>query len=353
MLALVKQFVGSLFSKDLGIDLGTCNTVVYVKGQGIVLSEPTVVAIKKNSGKVAMNGQAVGNVAKEMIGRTADKLMTIRPLKDGVITDFDVTGSMIGYFIRKAHRVQFGMMPRVVIAVPSGITKVEKRAVINAAEFAGARRVFILEEPLAAAIGAKLPILDNVGSMICDIGGGTTEIAIIACGNIQVVKSLKVAGDEIDDSIINYIKAKHNLQVGEQTAERIKIKIGSAFPLEQELSMVVRGRDVDSGMPREINLTSQQIRESIKKPIGLIIATIREVLDRAQPEIAADLVEKGLVICGGGSMIRGLDKAINEAIQIPVTRADDPLTCVARGTGVVIENLDQFKITLESDEDLD
>lgn len=353
MLALVKQFVGSMFSKDLGIDLGTCNTVVYVKGQGIVLSEPTVVAIKKSSGRVALNGQAVGLVAKEMIGRTQDKLQTIRPLKDGVVTDFDVTGSMISYFIKKAHGFQFGIMPRVVIAVPSGITKVEKRAVVNAAEHAGARRVFIVEEPLAAAIGARLPILDNVGSMICDIGGGTTEIAIIACGNIQVCKSLKIGGDEMDESIVSFIKERHNLMIGDQTAERIKLKIGSASPLEPELSMIVRGRDLSSGMPREINLLSQEVREALSTPVSMVIGAIREVLDKAQPEIAADLVEKGLVICGGGSLIRGLDKAINEAIKIPVARAEDPLTCVARGTGVVIENLDKFKVTLESDEDVE
>jgi rod shape-determining protein MreB len=352
MLAFMKQFVGSLFSKDLGIDLGTCNTLVYVRGQGIVLKEPSVVAVNKISNKVAMEGMAVGEVAKEMIGKTMEKVVAIRPMKDGVVTDFDVTSDMINYFIRKVHRHNFGVMPRVVVAVPSGITKVEKRAVVAAAERAGARRVFLIEEPVAAAIGAGLPILDPIGSMIVDIGGGTAEIAILSCGIINGAKSVRMAGDEFDKAIIGHIKGKYGLLVGEQTAERIKIEIGSVMPLEEEKHLMVRGLDMSTRMPREVTISSKEVRAALLGPVSLIILGIREVLDRTLPEIAADLMSTGITLAGGGSQLRGIDRLIAREINIPVRTAEDPMTCVARGTGAIIENLDKFKVTLESDEDI-
>jgi rod shape-determining protein MreB len=352
MLAFMKQFVGSIFSKDLGIDLGTCNTLVYVRGKGIVLSEPSVVAVNKLTNKVAMDGAAVGVVAKEMIGKTMEKVVAIRPMKDGVVTDFDVTSDMINYFIKKVHSHTFGVMPRVVIAVPSGITKVEKRAVVAAAERAGARRVFLIEEPVAAAIGAGLPILDPIGSMIVDIGGGTAEIAILSCGIINGSKSVRMAGDEFDKAIIAHIKGKYGLMIGEQTAERIKVEIGSVMPLQEEQGMTVRGLDVGTRMPREVSINSKEVRVALMGPVSQIIGGIREVLDRTLPEIAADLLSTGITLAGGGSQLRGIDRLIGKEINIPVKVAEDPMTCVARGTGAIIENLDRFKVTLESDEDI-
>lgn len=352
MLALVKQFVGSLFSKDLGIDLGTCNTVVYVRGEGIVISEPSVVAVNKSTGRVAMDGMAVGNVAKSMIGKTDDKVIAVRPMQHGVVTDFDVTSAMISYFIRRVHSNRFGVMPRVVVAVPSGISKVEKRAVVMATERAGARRVFLIDEPIAAAIGSGLPILDPVGSMIVDIGGGTTEIAIISCGIVNNSMSVRTAGDEFDASIINFLKMKHGLLIGQQTAERIKVQLGSAVPLEQEKQMNVRGLDMGTRLPREVTISSREVREALRAPLSTIIAGIKSVLDRALPELAADLMETGITLAGGGSLLRGIDKAIMREIDVPVKIATDPMTAVARGTGAIIENLDKFKVTLESDEDI-
>lgn len=351
MLALVKQFVGGIFSKDLGIDLGTCNTLVYVRGQGIVIVEPSVVAVRRDTNEIIMGGQAVGNVAKQMLGKTSEKITIVRPLKDGVVTDFNVTSAMIQYFIRKAHPSSYGVMPRVVIAVPSGITSIEKKAVVNAAEAAGARRVFLIDEPMASAIGASLPILDSVASMIVDIGGGTTEIAILSCGVINGCKSLKIAGDEMDESIVEHLKSNYNLLVGPQTAERIKIQIGSVWETEHK-EMLVRGRDYLTGMPREIVITSEEIRTAMTKPLKEIIAGIKSVIDSALPEIAADLMEQGITVSGGGALIRGIDKAINSEIRIPVRIADNPLRCVAKGTGIIIEELDKYKVTLESDEDV-
>lgn len=353
MLALIKQFVGGIFSKDLGIDLGTCNTVVYARGEGIVVSEPSVVAINKTTGQVAMDGLAVGNVAKDMIGKTVEKVVAIRPMKHGVVTDFDVTSAMIHYFIRRVHKHKFGVMPRLVIAVPYGISKVEKRAVVNAAELAGARRVFLIEEPVAAAIGAGLPILDPIGSMIVDIGGGTTEIAVISCGIINGAKSVRVGGDELDDAIINFVKARYGLIIGSQTAERLKIEIGSLVPTDEEPTRAIRGLDMSTRMPREITISSREVRQALRPPIDKIIAGIKEVLDRSLPEIAADLIQQGITLAGGGSLIRGIDKVMHRAINIPVRIAENPLHCVARGTGAIIENLDRFKVTLESDEDIE
>jgi rod shape-determining protein MreB len=351
MWGIIKRCFG-VFSKDMGIDLGTCNTLVYVRGEGIVLSEPSVVAVKKGTNKVLLDGKAVGATAKEMIGKTPGNIVAVRPMRNGVIADFDVTEALISYFIQKVHNRKFGIMPRVVIAVPSGITGVEKRAVINSAERAGARQVFVVDEPMAAGIGSGLPMLDPIGNMIVDIGGGTTEVAVLSLGGIVAARSVRVAGDEFDESIIQHLRRAYNLQIGEQTAERIKIEIGSLYPLEQELTLEVSGRDVMAMMPRKVTVTSEEVREAMKEPFESIVGAIKETLEETPPELAADLTERGITMAGGGSLIRGIDRAIRKEIDVPVRIAEDPLTCVARGTGLVIENLDKFKEALESDEDL-
>ncbi|RPI60464.1 MAG: rod shape-determining protein [Planctomycetaceae bacterium] len=340
-----------MFSMDMGIDLGTCNTLVCIRGQGIVLNEPSVVAVKRGTNRVLQNGNAVGIVAKEMLGKTPGSISAIRPMKDGVIADFDITEAMLSYFIRKVHRRRSFVMPRVVISVPSGITAVEKRAVLNSAERAGARRVYLVGEPMAAAIGAGLPIREPQGSMIVDIGGGTTEVAIISLADISVCESLRVAGDDMDEAIAAHMKRTYNLMIGEQTAERIKIEIGSASPLEQELTMEVRGRDMISGLPRKTIISSEEVREALKEPIGAIIDAVTRTLEKAEPELAADLVDNGIRMAGGGSMLRGMPTVLSNATGLSVTIADDPLTCVARGTAVYLENLELWKDTMESDED--
>jgi rod shape-determining protein MreB len=351
MWGIIKRCFG-VFSKDMGMDLGTCNTLVYVRGEGIVLSEPSVVAVKKGTNKVLLDGKAVGATAKEMIGKTPGNIVAVRPMRNGVIADFDVTEALISYFIQKVHNRKFGIMPRVVIAVPSGITGVEKRAVINSAERAGARQVFVVEEPMAAGIGAGLPMLDPIGNMIVDIGGGTTEVAVLSLGGIVAARSVRIAGDEFDNAIMQHLRRAYNLQIGEQTAERIKIDVGSLYPLEQELTLEVSGRDVMAMMPRKVTITSEEIREAMKEPFDAIIHAVKECLEETPPELAADLTERGITMAGGGSLIRGIDSAIRKEIDVPVRISEDPLTCVARGTGLVIENLDKFKDALESDEDI-
>ena len=351
MWGILKRCFG-VFSKDMGMDLGTCNTLVYVRGEGIVLSEPSVVAVKKGTNKVLLDGKAVGATAKEMIGKTPGNIVAVRPMRNGVIADFDVTEALISYFIQKVHNRKFGIMPRVVIAVPSGITGVEKRAVINSAERAGARQVFVVEEPMAAGIGAGLPMLDPIGNMIVDIGGGTTEVAVLSLGGIVASRSVRVAGDEFDNAIMQHLRRAYNLQIGEQTAEKIKIDVGSLYPLEQELTLEVSGRDVMAMMPRKVTITSEEIREAMKEPFDAIVHAIKECLEETPPELAADLTERGITMAGGGSLIRGIDSAIRKEIDVPVRLSEDPLTCVARGTGLVIENLDKFKDALESDEDI-
>jgi rod shape-determining protein MreB len=301
---------------------------------------------------VLLDGKAVGATAKEMIGKTPGNIVAVRPMRNGVIADFDVTEALISYFIQKVHNRKFGIMPRVVIAVPSGITGVEKRAVINSAERAGARQVFVIEEPMAAGIGAGLPMLDPIGNMIVDIGGGTTEVAVLSLGGMVASKSVRVAGDKFDEALIQHLRRAYNLQVGEQTAEKIKIEIGSLFPLEAEMSLEVSGRDVMSMMPRKVAVTSEEIREAMKEPFESILQAIKETLEQTPPELAGDLTQRGITLAGGGSLIRGIDRAIRKEIDIPVRIAEDPLTCVARGTGLVIENLDKFKDALESDDDL-
>jgi rod shape-determining protein MreB len=351
MWGIVKRCFG-VFSKDMGMDLGTCNTLVYVKGEGIVLSEPSVVAVRKGTNKVLLDGKAVGATAKEMIGKTPGNIVAVRPMRNGVIADFDITEALISYFIRKVHDRKFGIMPRVVIAVPSGITGVEKRAVVNSAERAGARQVFVIDEPMAAGIGSGLPMLDPIGNMIVDIGGGTTEVAVLSLGGVVTARSVRVAGDEFDEAIMQHLRRAYNLQIGEQTAERIKITIGSLYPLEQELTLEVSGRDVMAMMPRRVTITSEEVREAMKEPFEAVIQAIKETLEETPPELAADLTERGITMAGGGSLIRGIARAIRKEIDVPVRIAEDPLTCVARGTGLVIENLDKFKEALESDEDI-
>ena len=340
-----------MFSVDMGIDLGTCNTLVCVKGEGIVLNEPSVVAVRKGTNQVLRDGNAVGQVAKEMLGRTPGSIQAIRPLKDGVIADFDITEAMLGYFIRKVHGRRRLVKPRVVIAVPSGITAVEKRAVYNSAERAGARRVYLVEEPMAAGIGAGLPIGDATASMIVDIGGGTTEVAIMSLADIAVVQSIRVAGDEMDAAVVSYMRRKHDLMIGLQTAEQIKIELGSTSDLKQEMSRAVRGRDVVCGLPRQVMVTSMEIREALNDPIGQIIACVMRTLESAEPELAADLVENGIHLAGGGALLRGLDQMIASATGLSVKVVDDPLCCVARGTSVYLENLSAWKDTMESDAD--
>jgi len=340
-----------LFSMDMGIDLGTCNTLVCVRGQGVVLNEPSVVAVKRGTNTVLQNGNAVGLVAKEMLGKTPGSITAIRPMKDGVIADFDITEAMLSYFIRKVHRRGSLVKPRVVIAVPSGITAVEKRAVLNSAERAGARRVFLVDEPMAAGIGAGLPITEPTASLIVDIGGGTTEVAIISLADISVCESIRVAGDDMDEAIAGHMKRTYNLMIGEQTSERIKLQIGSAAPMEEELTMEVRGRDMISGLPRKTLISSEEVREALREPIGAIIDCVMRTLEKAEPELAADLVDNGIVLAGGGALLRGLDTVISNATGLDVRIADDPLTVVARGTAVYLENIDLWKETMESGQD--
>lgn len=328
-----------LFSNDMGIDLGTANTLVYVKNQGIVLCEPSVVAVQAGSSNVL----AVGEEAKRMLGRTPGTIVAIRPMRNGVIADFEITEAMLRYFIKKVHNSRRLVRPRMVIAIPSGITEVEKRAVKDSALHAGAREVFMVEEPIAAAIGVGLPIHEPSGSMIIDIGGGTTEMAVISLAGVVFSKSIRIAGDEMDESIINYLKKTYNLMIGERTAEEIKLKIGSAYPLDEELTMEVRGRDLVAGLPKMITVSSEEIRESLAEPIAQIVEAIRITLERTPPELSADLMEKGLILAGGGSLLRGLDKLIAEETGLPVHIAEDPLTAVALGTGRVLSEIKYLK----------
>lgn len=328
-----------LFSSDMGIDLGTASTLVYLKNEGIVLCEPSVVAIEAGTSNVL----AVGEEAKRMLGRTPGNIVAIRPMKDGVIADFEITEAMLRYFIKKAHNSRSLVRPRIVVAIPSGITEVEKRAVKDSALHAGAREVFMLEEPVAASIGVGLPIQEPSGNMIIDIGGGTTEMAVISLAGVVFSKSIRIGGDEMDEAIINYLKRTYNLMVGERTAEEIKIRIGSGYPMEEEMTMDVRGRDLVAGLPKMISVTSEEIREALSEPIAQIVEAVRITLERTPPELSADLIEKGLILAGGGSLLRGLDKLVAEETGLPVHLADDPLTAVALGTGKVLSELKYLK----------
>jgi len=335
----------------MGIDLGTCNTLVCVRGEGIVLNEPSVVAVRRGTNRVLNNGNAVGFSAKEMLGKTPGSITAVRPLKDGVISDFEITEAMLSYFIRKVSGRGRVIGPRVVIAVPSGITAVEKRAVLESAERAGARRVYLVEEPMAAGIGAGLPITEPTASMIVDIGGGTTEVAIMSLGDIATCESIRVAGDDLDESIINYMKKNYGLTIGEQTAERIKIEAGSAAPLAKETTVDVRGRDASNGMPTKVTVKSEEIREALQEPISQIIDVVKRTLERAEPELSADLVENGICIAGGGALLRGIAELMAKETGLDVSVAEEPLTCVAKGTQIYLDNLELWKATLESDMD--
>jgi len=348
---LLLDRVLGLFSVDMGIDLGTCNTLVSVRGQGIVLNEPSVVAVRKGTNQVLKNGEAVGWVAKEMLGKTPGSITAIRPLKDGVISDFEITEAMLSYFIRKVNGRSKIFGPRVVVSVPSGITAVEKRAVFDSCERAGARRTFLIEEPIAAAIGAGLPFAEATASMIVDIGGGTTEVAIMSLADIATCQSIRTAGDDMDEAIINHMKRTYNMMIGEQTAERIKIEIGSAFQLGPETTMEVRGRDMISGLPRKTSITSEEIRHALQEPVQNITDAITQTLEKAEPELAADLVDNGITMAGGGSLLRGLTNVVQKATGLPTVLADDPLTCVARGTCKYLDHLEEWKSTLENDLD--
>jgi rod shape-determining protein MreB len=340
------------FSVDMGIDLGTANTLVCVQHEGIVLSEPSVVAVKKGTNEVLLDGDAVGLQAKEMLGKTPGNIVAIRPLRNGVIADFEITEKMLRYFIRKVHERSYMVRPRIVISIPSGITAVEKRAVINSAERAGARKVYLVTEPMAAGIGAMLPITEPVASMVVDIGGGTTEVAVLSLFGVVCSQSVRVAGDHMDNAIINFMRNNFNLMIGEQSAERIKIEIGSAYPLEEEMEMEVAGRDLTTGLPRRTLINSVQIREACNGPVQEIIMAIRNTLEETPPELAADLVSSGIVMVGGGALLRGIDRMIDEEVQLPVRIAEDPLTCVARGTGEFLNALHLYSRVLESDDEL-
>lgn len=334
---MVKRLFGR-FAQDMGIDLGTANTLVHVAGRGVVLREPSVVAIDKENNSV----RSVGEDAKMMVGRTPSHIVAIRPLKDGVIADFEVTQRMLQHFIRRVHRGRGFAFPRVMVGIPSGITEVEKRAVIEAAMTAGAREARTIEEPMAAAIGAGLPVSEPTGSMIVDIGGGTTEVAVISLGGIVTSKSLRIAGDEIDESIIAYVRRTFNLLIGERTAEFLKVEIGSAYPLAEEISCEIKGRDLVSGLPRSVRINSMDLRDAIREPVVEIVETVKNTLEQAPPELAADIMERGIVLAGGGALLRGLDQLLAHETCIPVHIAEDPLSCVALGTGETVEAWDTW-----------
>jgi rod shape-determining protein MreB len=342
---MVFDWLFGMFSNDLAIDLGTANTLIYVKGKGIILSEPSVVAIKKGTNQVLK----VGKEAKEMLGRTPGSIVAIRPLKDGVIADFDVTEQMIRAFILKSHNRKALVRPRVIVGVPSGITQVEKRAIRDSADQAGAREVYLIEEPMAAAIGAGLPVQEPSGSMIVDIGGGTTEVAVISLSGIVYSQSVRIAGDEMDEGITQYLKRKYNLLVGERTSENVKIQIGSAYPFDEPRKMEIKGRDLVDGIPKTLTINDSDIREALHDPVYAIVDAVKTALERTPPELSADIAEKGIVLAGGGALLHGLDTLISLETHLKVRVADDPLSCVVLGTGKVLDELDLLKtVCLES-----
>lgn len=338
---MIKRFLGK-FSHDVGIDLGTANTLVYVRGKGIVINEPSVVAINKSNGRVL----AIGDEAKQMVGKTPANIVATRPLVDGVVSDFEVTEQMLRYFIDKVHKESFTILPRprVVIGIPSGVTEVEKRAVEDAATNAGARQTFLVEEPMAAAIGSRLPIHDAAGSMIVDIGGGTTEVAIISLGGIVSSRSLRIAGDELNEDIIQYARDEFNLQIGERTAEAIKIGVGSAYPVgNDDKKMAMRGRDLVTGLPKEVIVSKEQIRMALARSVREIVDAVKITLEETPPELIADIMDRGIYLAGGGALLSGLNLLVHRETRMPVKIAEDPLTTVVRGTGLVLEDLDKLK----------
>ena len=325
------------FSNDIAIDLGTANTLVYAKDKGILINEPSIVAISR----VNQESVAIGEDEREMIGRTPDEISTIRPLKDGVIADFELAEEMIRYFIRKMKFNRF-IRPLVVVCIPSGITEVEKRAVRDSAEHAGAREVYLVEEPMAAAIGVDMPIMDPIGSMIVDIGGGTTEIAVIALGGIVTSVSVRIAGDEMDEAIVQYMKRKYNLLIGEKTGEQIKCTIGSTLPYKEDGSLHVKGRDLIAGIPKTVEITSKEIQEALTEPVNSIVEAVKLTLERTPPELSADILDRGIILSGGGSLLKGLDMFIRDKTNLVVSVAEDPLTCVVRGTGLIVEDIEKY-----------
>ncbi len=333
-----------VFSNDLGIDLGTANTLVYAKGRGIISSEPSVVAIDVGKSRV----RAVGAEAKSMLGRTPGSIRAVRPLRDGVIADFEIAEAMLRYFIQKAHNRSTYLRPRIVIAVPSGITEVEKRAVRESALSASAREVYLIEEPMAAAIGAGLPITEPSGNMILDIGGGTTEVAVISLAGIVYSSSTRVGGDKMDEGILSYVKRKYNLLIGERTAERIKIEIGSAYPVDEPKSMIVKGRDLVAGVPKTLELNTEDVREALMEPVNAIVEAAKVVLERTPPELAADIADKGIVLSGGGALLQNLDVLLREETGLPIMLAEDPFTAVVMGCGRCLDELDLLKDVTES-----
>ncbi|HZP42367.1 MAG TPA: rod shape-determining protein [Candidatus Binatia bacterium] len=336
---MILNSILGLFSNDLAIDLGTANTLIYVKGEGIVCNEPSVVAVQKENRRGTPRVLAVGAEAKKMVGRTPGNIIAIRPLKDGVIADFEITEEMLRYFIHKIHNRRTFVRPRIIICVPFGITEVEKRAVRESAESAGAREVHLVEEPMAAAIGAGLPIGEPTGNMVVDIGGGTTEVAVISLHGIVFSKSVRVGGDKMDEAIVQYIKRKYNLLVGERTAELIKITIGSAYPGSELQTMEIKGRDLVAGVPKTVEITDEEIRDSLLEPINQIVEAVRIGLERTPPELASDIVDKGIVLAGGGSLLRNLDTLLREETGLPVMLADDPLTAVVMGAGKMLDEI--------------
>lgn len=339
MRGIFDKFFGKI-SKDVGIDLGTANTLVYVKGKGIVINEPSVVALNKRTGQVL----AIGKEARKMVGKTPGHIVVSRPLVDGVVSDFETTEQMLKHFIEKVHRDSFALLPRprVVIGIPSGVTEVEKRAVIDAAMNAGAREAFLIDEPMAAAIGARLPVQEAAGNMIVDIGGGTTEVAVISLGGVVISRSLRVAGDEMNEDVIRFARDQYNLLLGVRTAEDIKIAIGSAYQLGEKMEMMIRGRDLISGLPKEVRISDAEVREAMSRSIKIIINSIKSAVEETPPELVGDIMQRGIILAGGGGLIRGLDRLIAEQTEMPVKRMEDPLTAVVRGTGIVLENLDEL-----------
>ncbi len=344
MLAWFSNFL----SNDVAIDLGTANTLVFVKGAGIVLNEPSVVAVEQSSGRV----YAVGAEAKSMLGKTPDHIVAIRPLKDGVIADFEITEKMLRVFISRSQKKKHFIRPRIVVAVPSGITEVERRAVRDSSEHAGAREVFLIAEPIAAAIGVGLPVDKPAGNMVIDIGGGTTEIAVIALDGIVANASIRVAGDEMDEAIVQHVKKTYNMLIGEQTAEMIKMRIGSAWKLEKEMTLEIKGRDLVAGIPKTLKLNSAEIREALSEPVSQIVEALKQALEETPPELAADIVDRGIVMTGGGSLLKGLDTLLKEQTNLPINVVDDPLTCVVLGAGKVLDNVHMYeRILMKSTHD--
>jgi rod shape-determining protein MreB len=343
--------IGGMFgnvSQDIGIDLGTANTLIYVKGKGIMINEPSVVAVNKRTGQVL----AIGREAKRMVGKTPSHIVATRPLVDGVVSDFEITEQMLRHFINKVSKQTFSLIPRprVLIGIPSGITEVEKKAVIDAATNAGAREAYLIDEPMAAAIGARLPVTEAAGNMVVDIGGGTSEIAVISLGGVVISRSLRVAGDEMNEDIVRYCRDEFNLLIGEKTAEDVKISIGSAYPLKENLTMPVRGRDLISGLPKEVIINDEQVRQALSRSIRIIINSIKSVVEDTPPELLADVMQRGIILAGGGSLIRGMDKLVANQTEMPVRMMEDPLTAVVRGTGIVLEDLENLKYVLVENE---